>query len=69
MKELGGWTIVFFVLLISGWDLFLDLYYGPDSTISRYMRRLNQRWLMLSYLVAFAMGGLFGHFFLCPACP
>jgi hypothetical protein len=59
-------AIISFVLVISLTDLALLLRYGPDATYSRVIRKWGEKWILFPYLVAFAMGALFGHFFLCP---
>lgn len=50
--------------LIAGYDLLTIQIRGVDSSISRYIRRWGEKWPLFVPLLAFAMGALFGHFFL-----
>lgn len=57
-------VIVVGCLLVAAVDIWLWAKYGLEATISRYIRRLNQKQPLVAYMLAFGMGALFGHFFL-----
>lgn len=59
-----AWFILFVVVLVIVYDIFAYVYWGGPSTISNVMRGASVKWPLLPYLVAFAMGCLYGHFFL-----
>lgn len=59
-----AWFIITTILVIAIYDFVWMTLYGDYATISLVLRRLAGRWPMFPYLVAFAMGALFGHLFL-----
>lgn len=44
-------------------DLYLLVVFGPEGTISIFLREIGERWGMFAYLIAFGMGALFCHLF------
>lgn len=58
------YVIVLGLLLIAAYDLWALHHHGPGGTISAYIRRAGTQWPLLPPLVAFAMGALYGHWFL-----
>ena len=68
-RRIPGWFIFTVSLIIAIYDL--SVFYlgilsgvGEDYTISAWVRRLNEEWPLLSSLLAFWMGALYGHLFL-----
>ncbi len=59
-------SVIGLVVGISLVDLFLMLYFGNDATISVIIRQWNDQWQYLSVVASFAVGALFGHWFLTP---
>ena len=63
-QAMTGWFILATILVIAVYDLWVWWTYGVSSTISDVIRKLGHEWPLLLPLVAFAMGCLYGHFFL-----
>jgi hypothetical protein len=63
-QTITGWFILLTILTISGYDLWVWKKYGVASTISDVTREFGEQWPLLMPLLAFAMGCLYGHFFL-----
>jgi hypothetical protein len=63
-SNITGCFIVCTILGIAIYDLFALIKWGVPGTISGVIRKINEKWPLLSALVAFAMGCLYGHFFL-----
>ena len=61
--------IIIALVVIVAYDLFAELYWGDYATISVHLRNIADRWGMFPYLIAFAVGVLFGHLFLCGVQP
>ena len=59
----GLFCLVFFVGL-SALDFAFFLCYGSDGTLSGVIRWANSQWPLLSSLLSFTAGALYGHFFL-----
>jgi hypothetical protein len=56
--------IVGIFLLILAFDVWVWRMLGIDATITRVTQRAAEHVPLLPYLLAFAMGALFGHLFL-----
>jgi hypothetical protein len=61
--NITGWFIVLTLCVIAIYDYYMHVEYGAVGTISGFIYRLNQRWAFFAYILAFAMGILFGHLF------
>ena len=60
-------TILFIIgafCIIAGYDLFTISKCGLQSSITDVTRAAGLRWTFFPYVFAFALGCLFGHFFL-----
>ena len=63
-QTVTGYFIGGTILVIAAYDLFVWWKWGVDSTISDVTRKANEKWPLLAPILAFAMGCLYGHFFL-----
>ena len=63
-SSLTGIFLIALVVVVVAYDVWVEVHYGADATISRVLRQLNQRWPLFGPLLAFAAGALYGHLFL-----
>jgi hypothetical protein len=63
-QHITGLFLIAVILVITGYDLYAWYTWGGQGTISGLLTAIGKSWPMFPYFVAFAMGCLFGHFFL-----
>jgi hypothetical protein len=59
-----GLFIIVCILAIAAYDFYAYSRWGSSGTVSEVLHSIGDSWPLFPYLVAFAMGVLFGHFFL-----
>lgn len=63
------WTalfILFWLCVLAAYDVFAACWWGEGATITGQFRGAGAASPWYSWLFAFLLGCLFGHFFLCP---